>query len=104
MGWISVEDRLPEKEKEVLLRCKTWLCGFVYVCCGFYEPEGVLREDSDYNWDYECCDKYNEDADDYEVNPGWYEVIHNWDAYTAVGVADIVTHWMPLPEPPKEEK
>ena len=41
--------------------------------------------------------------DDYLVNPGWYECIHNWDEYSACGITDKVTHWMPLPGLPKEE-
>lgn len=101
--WISVEDRLPELEKTVLIRCRSQFSQFGYVCCGFYVPEGTYREDSEYNWDYECCNEYDEEKDDYIVNAGWYEAIRNWDDYNAVGVADIVTHWMPLPEPPKGE-
>lgn len=101
--WISVKDRLPEAEKTVLIRCRTESFAWFYVCCGFYVPEGTYRDDSSYSWDYECCDKYDEDRDDFEVNSGWYEAIHNWDDYNAVFVSDIVTHWMPLPELPKEE-
>lgn len=101
-GWISVEDRLPEAEKEVLVLCKaSWNSKYLYQCHAFYEPKGMLREASDYGWDYECCDEYSEEDDDYFVNPGWYERIHNWDDYNAVGIADEVTHWMLLPEPPE---
>lgn len=102
--WISVEERLPEGEKEVRVLCKaSWNSKYRYQCQAFYEPKGMLREKSDYGWDYECCSEYSEEDDDYFVNPGWYERIHNWDDYSAVGIADEVTHWMPLPEPPKEE-
>lgn len=103
-GWISVEERLPEAEKEVRVLCKaSWNREWRYQCQAFYEPKGMLREASNYGWDYECCSEYSEEDDDYFVNPGWYERIHNWDDYSAVGIADEVTHWMPLPEPPKEE-
>ena len=102
--WISVEERLPEAEKEVRVLCKaSWNSKYRYQCQAFYEPKGMLREASDYGWDYECCSEYSEEDDDYFVNPGWYERIHNWDDYSAVGIADEVTHWMPLPEPPEVE-
>ena len=103
-GWISVEERLPDAEQEVRVLCKaSWDSCYRYQCQGFYEPKGMLRENSNYGWDYECCSEYSEEDDDYFVNPGWYERIHNWDDYSAVGIADEVTHWMPLPEAPKEE-
>lgn len=98
--WVSVEERLPKAEKEVRLFCIT-PNGYKYQCQGFYVPPGMLRDDSDYSWDWECCDEYDEDSDDYFVNPGWYESCHNWDEYSAFRVADKVTHWMPLPEPPE---
>lgn len=97
--WVSVEERLPEAEKEVRLFCIT-SNGYKYQCQGIYVPPGMHRDDSDYSWDWECCDQYDEDTDDYFVNPGWYEISHNWDGYSAFGVADKVTHWMPLPAPP----
>lgn len=100
--WVSVEERLPDAEKEVRLFCVT-PNGYKYQCQGFYVPPGMRRDDSDYSWDWECCDQYDEDSDDYFVNPGWYESSHNWDEYSAFGIADKVTHWMPLPEPPGME-
>lgn len=103
-GWTGVEERLPDAEQEVRVLCKaSWNSCYRYQCQAFYEPKGMLREKSNYGWDYECCSEYSEEDDDYFVNPGWYERIHNWDDYSAVGIADEVTHWMPLPEAPKEE-
>ncbi len=100
--WVSVEERLPKAEKEVRLFCIT-SNGYKYQCQGFYVPPGMHRDDSDYSWDWECCEQYDEDSGDYFVNPGWYESVHNWDEYSAFGIADKVTHWMPLPAPPKKE-
>lgn len=99
--WISVKDGLPKAEQEVLVACKTITFGNRYQCKGFYIPHGMYREDSCYNWDFEACDEYDEELDDYLVNEGWYERIHNWDDYGAVSISDIVTHWMPLPELPE---
>ena len=62
-GWISVEERLPEEDKDVLA----------------------------YNGAYMIIAAY-------ATNPTKY-----W--YTITGsVTRTITHWMPLPEPPKEEK
>ena len=97
--WASVEERLPDTEKEVRLFCVTPY-GYKYQCHGFYVPPGMHRDDSDYSWDWECCGQYDEDSGDYFVNPGWYESSHNWDGYSAFEIADKVTHWMPLPAPP----
>jgi len=97
--WVSVEEGLPDAEKEVRLFCVT-TNGYKYQCQGFYVPPGMRRDDSDYSWDWECCDQYDEDSDDYFVNSGWYESSHSWDEYSAFGIADKVTHWMPLPAPP----
>lgn len=97
--WVCVEDRLPETEEEVQLFCVT-PSGYEYQCQGFYVPPGTYRDDSGYSWDWECCEEYDEERDDYLVNPGWYESIHNWDEYSACGISDRVTHWRPLPKPP----
>ena len=102
LQWISVEDRLPEAEKEVWIACKTKPSGYLYQCVGFYIPHGFYQEDSDYTWDWETLGEYSEERDDYCINEGWYERVHNWDDYGAVSIGDFVTHWMPLPQPPKE--
>ena len=99
--WISVKDRMPKQEECVLLLCKTQY-GTSYKCIGFYESGTMCRDDSDYCWDYEVCDIYNEENDDYLVNKGWFERVFNWDDYSAYGIEDTVTHWMPMPKPPEE--
>ena len=96
-GWIPVTpETLPKAEEKVLVMCRTY-SGGRYVCCAFYVPAGMNNEDSDYNWDYENLDYFDE-QDEFYVREGWYERIHNWDDYGAVGIEDFVTHWMPLPE------
>ena len=98
IDWISPNDYKPEAEHEVLLLCKVKNSNHLYKCIGFYVPPGTLRDDSNFNWDYECCDEYDEEHDDYLVNPGWYERIYNWDDYSAIGIMDDVIGWAELDE------
>lgn len=67
--WISVEDRLPTNEKNVL-------CYY-----GFDRGDGDLGMMFMGTLCYFCFDP----------NPHWQHADHNL----------VVTHWMPLPEPPK---
>lgn len=96
--WIPVTKRLPENGVHVLLSCK---CGLgAYVCDGFhtekYSTPTQFYEDIDAD--------YDEETDEYYFPEGWWEVIKNWDEYSCVAIEDTVTHWMSLPEPPKEDK
>lgn len=104
-NWISVKERLPEAETHVLAACeiKPLYAGYTtkYVCDAFYAPKHTVSAGR-YPDDCECYE-YDEEADEYFLLEGWYEVIKNWDDYNAAAIADFVTHWMPLPEPPKEE-
>lgn len=68
--WISVEDRLPEPENEVIVLAK---------------------------------DKYidiDQLTDDGEGNYYWWKT----DRVVILYEGDKITHWMPIPELPKEEK
>lgn len=103
IDWINPIKKKPEAEKEVLLLCKLKNSNHLYKCIGFYEPPGVLRDDSNFGWDFECCKEYDEEHDDYLVNPGWYERIYNWDEYSAVGIMDDVIGWICLGEDEVDE-
>ena len=58
-NWISVEDRLPDVDREVLINSHGF-CYVTYHCGEYWETE-----------DLECSE-------------------------------DSITHWQPLPEPPKQ--
>ena len=94
--WIPVTERLPENDVPVLLSCK---CGAgAYICDGFhtekYSTPIPFYADIDAD--------YNEEADEYYFPEGWWEIIKNWDDYSCVAIEDTITHWMPLPQPPKD--
>ncbi len=66
--WISVKDRLPEKEQEVLCYCGEFIGDLIKV------------------YTYMGNDKWE---DDY--------------GYFGSAKEEGISHWMPLPEPPKGE-
>jgi hypothetical protein len=70
--WISVKDRLPEKDGDSQIFCLVW---------DTYEGHAVVRP---YNEYHKCWD--GEDADDF---------------YTDATEGNI-THWMPLPSKPQK--
>lgn len=99
--WISVKDRLPEVETEVLVACDR--NGYRFVCPAIYEDGTVLTQDSIWNWyELENYGTYSEENDDYFVPEGWWEnrQFTPDDIYNSP-VDCAVTHWMPLLEPPK---
>jgi hypothetical protein len=78
-GWISVKDRLPELRQEVLVIRDGW---YALACRRKVErkplPPPQFNNIEIWEWDYGVEETFVPDGS--------------------------VTHWMPLPEPPKEEK
>lgn len=95
--WVSVEDRLPESGKHVLLCCEVRPSGKRYVCDGYYAK--AKSTTSGYSNDWDC--EYDEETDEYYLPEGYYEIIKNWGDYSSIAIEDFVTHWKSLPEPPK---
>ena len=78
--WISVEDRLPEKAGR-------YLVAYAKVEGADILPFAITKKDT--------CDF---------DGPGFYEDEYNeWGEFSGCFRATGVTHWMPLPEPPKGE-
>ena len=97
--WVSVEDEKPESGKHVLLCCEVRPSGKRYVCDGFYAQSKTITTICDGDNNYE----YDEETDEFYLIEGYYEIIKNWDDYSSIVIDDFVTHWCPLPEPPKGE-
>lgn len=102
--WSSVKDGPPKNEQEVLIYCNRG--GFRFVCPAIYEDGTMLTQNSRWNWnDIEEYGTYSEENDDYFVAEGWWEnrQFTPDDVYNCP-VDCEVTHWMPMPKPPKEDE
>jgi hypothetical protein len=100
--WISVDERLPESGVHCILCCDMKRIDGThsqYVCDGYFVERWKIIA---HYVDDDCATEYNEIEDEYYLKEGWYEVIKNWDDYNSIVIDDTVTHWMPLPEPPKK--
>ncbi len=107
--WISVEDRLPEAEKEVLILAvrRYKRVGAIkevpIITTAWYEDGTISTEDSEWNW-YDIDFIYEDENDVSYIPQGWWEYRHyNPDDVYNNEIDDEVTHWMYLPEPPKGE-
>lgn len=83
--WISVKDRLPEKDGE-------------YIICirGYITTTEFCNIDPEYNPNNPYC----VESKDIYRGAGFYRYLGEgeYEMYDA----DEITHWMPLPEPPEE--
>ena len=100
--WISVEDRLPEPETDVLIVCNR--NDYIFVVPAIYEDGKMLTQNSAWNWsDIYGYGLYSEEDDDYFIPNGWWENRQfNPDDVYNNPIDCAVTHWMPLPEAPEE--
>lgn len=101
--WVPVNEKLPKLETEVLIVCDSG--GYKFVAPAIYEDGTMLRQNSCWNWyDIESYGLYDETTDDYFVPEGWWEDRRFCpDGVYNCPVDCAVTHWMPLPAPPKME-
>lgn len=104
--WISVKDKLPETEKHVLVSIKTSY-GKRFTTVAAHVGHHERNSESDgWSLEYELdWDEYDEENDWYWVPECWYECnfIDDNPNFIIDPIDGEVTHWMPLPEPPKED-
>lgn len=105
MSWISVNDDKPKPEEEVIVLIERRWEDNVYrfSTTAMYEDGSISTGDSIWCW-YDIDFDYDEENDEYLIPEGWWEYRHyNPDDVYNNAITDTVTHWMPLPELPKEE-
>lgn len=93
--WISVEDRLPKKSQK-------WEHYIVTVLRSHYPTSSYSLCDSPYDEEFVTTAQYDSEQKIWHLS--WDEQLN-----ALIGIddsplnGDFVTHWMPLPEPPKED-
>ena len=79
--WIPVSERLPENDGDYLIR----------------------KQLGKYHWyDVLGFAKDGRKVNEYDFESEWENVWYSYDSEWGYVTSDNVTHWMPLPEPPKE--
>ena len=91
--WISVEERLPENEQNVLWTFKNSCWKSRVIRCFYARKFQVEIYDDPYDfWEW------NEEKDEYYIPEWWYES-NEYDEVN-YAISDEITHWQPLPLPP----
>lgn len=98
MEWISVEERLPENDRSVLVIQETGYENNRVTIVAKYARKFQLES----NGETDDFDEYSEDHDAYFCPEGWYENQFNWEEYSAIYITEKVTHWMELPKKPPQ--
>ena len=108
--WISVKERLPECEQEVLIsavrkyRCKDETRTDNIITTALYEDGKMLEVNSKWRWEDIDYAGWNEEEDCGIIPEGWWEYRHyNPDEVYNNLVDDFIIAWMPLPEPYRED-
>lgn len=108
--WIPVAERLPECEQEVLICTEKKIVGkdaYIdsIITPAIYENGTMPECDSIWHWEDIDYADWNEENDCGIIPEGWWENRHfNPDEVYNNPVDRKVVAWMPLPEPPKEER
>jgi hypothetical protein len=101
MEWVPVTpETMPEIQKNRYCEPTIVLAtdGKIVARAAYVPKFTINCEDQDYDGDQD----YNEIEDKYYWPEGWYEWNDCEETHWMINAK--ITHWMPLPEPPKEDK
>jgi len=95
--WISVNNKLPETKKRVLVRFETTFKDkqIPHVTIADYIAPRTVLESEYMDEEYAGCGDYDEENDCYWTETGWYE--SGYETEFNQQLSENVTHWMPLP-------
>lgn len=106
-NWISVKERLPEVETEVLICVVETGCDgkeYKTVTTAIYEDGTVPEENSNWLWT-DIDGEWDGNTDSRIIPKGWWEYRHfNPDEVYNNVIDEKVVAWMPLPELYKEDE
>lgn len=95
-AWIPTSERMPGSGVTVLACYRNSLGKWRQIRAQWVKAKNVESDPESE------IGEYDEETDTYYDPEGWYEAIDNWGDFTAVAVYEgEITHWMPLPSPPK---
>ena len=99
-GWISVDEKLPAPEQEVLITAvRKFPDGFTkYITTTAMYEDGTISEcDSTWGWIDIDYDEWDEENDCAIIPKGWWELRHyNPDGVYNNEINDTVIAWLPL--------
>lgn len=106
--WISVKEEMPKNEVPVLIAAKrmgAYGKTYRFSMTAFHTDGKSFTIDSLYSWNDDCVEmEYDEEEESYIVPEGWWEDVRCGDEFNMIDSDIVVTHWMPLPLPPKEDE
>lgn len=103
MNWTSVKSQMPKSQQRVLVCIHTRYGNDVVTIAAHINEHEVTTEE--YGWqEFEGDTPYDEENDCYWIPECWYEenFVEDNANWIIDSVDGIVTHWMALPETPKE--
>ncbi len=95
MNWISINERLPEPRKLVLVSLKSYTPQSKVITIAYHIPARTEQTRDGNEWS--ILDDYDEENDVYWVPEGFYERQRHMD-YDQQILEGRVLGWMPLPE------